>query len=206
MLIKALWTVTYMCVAVILFSSCTNTDPKGSTDNNTGGNTMQQSFQPASAESTASLENSLKTDSLNTDIRLKLAAAYYTNKEFEKAISHYLYIHQRDKSNLAALFNLGNIYYDTQQNEQAIVYYQKFLELDKNNSNVRCDLATCYMNLKKTDKAISLLRENIKMNNNHLQSHYNLSVMLKQTGKIAESEAELSIYNTMSAGQQQQPQ
>lgn len=205
MLIKALRTVTYVCVAVFLFSSCTNSEPKGKNNNvDANGNSAQQSFQPVAAESTESLENSLRTDSLNTEKRLKLAAAYYTNKEFEKAISHYLFINRRDKSNLAALFNLGNIYYDTQQNEQAIVYYEKFLELDKNNSNVRCDLATCYMNLKKTEKAIGILRENIKINNNHPQSHYNLSVMLKQTGKLAESETELTIYKNMTAGQQGQ--
>jgi tetratricopeptide (TPR) repeat protein len=99
---------------------------------------------------------------------------------------------------MATLFNLGNLYYDTQRNEEAIKYYERFLKLDKNNSNVRCDLATCYLNLKNTDKAISLLRENIKINFNHPQSHYNLSVILKQAGKTAEAEEELKIYNSMS--------
>jgi len=190
-----------MCFVALISSSCNNSELKVSSDKNENTEPLQQNSPSISMESPESYEMILKTDSLNTDIRLKLAAIYYTNKDFEKAIYHYKIINNIDKDNMATLFNLGNLYYDTQRNEEAIKYYERFLKLDKNNSNVRCDLATCYLNLKNTDKAISLLRENIKINFNHPQSHYNLSVILKQAGKTAEAEEELKIYNSMSQGQ-----
>jgi len=186
---------------ILAMASCTNSELKVSSDKNQNTGTSAGSPTSIVMESSESYETMLKTDSLNTDIRLKLAAIYYTNKNFEKAIYHYRIILNIDKQNLAALFNLGNIYYDTQRNEEAIKYYEQFLKLDNKNSNVRCDLATCYLNLNNTSKAISLLRENIKINFNHPQSHYNLSVMLKQTGQTAEAEEEMRIYNSMAQGQ-----
>jgi tetratricopeptide (TPR) repeat protein len=190
-----------VCIAAFVMASCNNSELKVTSDKNQNTDASQLNAPSISMDSPESYEMMLKTDSLNTDIRLKLAAIYYTNKNFDKALYHYQIVNLIDKKNMAALFNLGNVYYDTQQNEQAIKYYEKFLELDKNNSNVRCDLATCYMNLNNTGKAISLLRENIKIDFNHLQSHYNLSVMLKQTGKTAEADEELKIYNTLAEGQ-----
>lgn len=191
-----------MSFFILAMASCTNSELKVSSDKDqsTGTSSVENSASIV-MESSEAYETMLKTDSLNTDIRLKLAAIYYTNKNYEKAIYHYLIVNSIDKNNLAALFNLGNIYYDTQRNKEAIQYYERFLKLDNNNSNVRCDLATCYMNLNNIDKAISLLRENIKINFNHPQSHYNLSVMLKQTGKVAEAEEELKIFNSMAPGQ-----
>ncbi len=190
-----------LCFIAFLMASCNNSELKVSSDKNENTEKLQQNLPSISMDNPESYELALKTDSLNTDIRLKLAAIYYTNKNFDKAIYHYLIINGIDKDNMATLLNLGNLYYDTQRNEEAIKYYERYLKLDKNNSNVCCDLATCYMNLKNTDKAISLLRENIKINFNHPQSHYNLSVILKQTGKTAEAEEELKIYNSMSQGQ-----
>jgi tetratricopeptide (TPR) repeat protein len=185
----------------LFMTSCNNSEHKVTSDKNQSTEATQQTSTTLSMESPESYEMILKTDSLNTEIRLKVAAIYYTNKNFDKAIYHYLIINKIDKDNMATLFNLGNIYYDTQRNEEAIKYYERFLKQDKNNSNVRCDLATCYMNLKNNDKAISLLRENIKIKYNHLQSHYNLSVILKLAGKTAEAEEELKIYTSMSQGQ-----
>lgn len=186
---------------VLLLISCDNSVPKIDSERVQNPAPAMQTTPSLSMDDPASLETELKTDSLNTELRLRLAAVYYTNKDFEKAISHYLIVTQIDKENMAALFNLGNAYYDTEQNEKAIIYYEKFLKLDKSNSNARCDLATCYLNINNPAKAISLLRENIRINNNHPQSHYNLSVILKQTGKIAEADTEMEIYKKMASTQ-----
>jgi tetratricopeptide (TPR) repeat protein len=195
--VKAFMIYIKLCVVTLLLASCTNSELKVTSDKSQNSEVSQQNTPSISMDNPESYEMMLKTDSLNLDMRLKLAGTYYTTKNFDKALYHYLIVNSIDKKNMAALFNLGNVYYDTQQDELAIKYYEKFLELDKNNSNVRCDLATCYMNLKNTGKAISLLRENIKLDNNHLQSHHNLSVILKQAGKTAEADEEMKIYNTL---------
>ncbi|MBK6966794.1 MAG: tetratricopeptide repeat protein [Bacteroidales bacterium] len=186
-----------LCIVILTMASCNNSELKVSSDKNQNAGMSQQNSTSMFMESPEALETMLKTDSLNLETRLKTAAIYYTNNNFDKAIYHYLIVNRIDKDNLAALFNLGNIYYDIQRNEEAVKYYEQFLKLEKNNTNVRCDLATCYMNLNNTEKAISLLRENIKIDFNHAQSHYNLSVMLKLTGKTADAEEELKIYNAM---------
>jgi tetratricopeptide (TPR) repeat protein len=198
---KSLRFLAFFYLITFLIVSCKNTEQKESKDKTQNIEIQQESSESLSSSNVGVYEGMLKIDSLNSEIRLKVAAYYYMNKNFEKALSHYLIILQNDKNNLATLFNLGNIYYDMQQNEQAIKYYERLLALDKNNSNVRCDLATCYMNLNNTTKAIAILRENIKLDTNHLQSHYNLSVMLRKTGKTVDADKELSIYNAMSASQ-----
>jgi len=190
-----------MCFATLFTASCNNSELKVSSNPVQSNDAQQMKYPSLAMDNPDSYELALKTDSLNTDIRLRLAGQYYTNKNYDKALYHYLVVNSIDKKNLAALFNLGNVYYDTQQDQQAIKYYEKYLELDKSNSNVRCDLATCYLNLKNTNKAISLLRENIKINNYHPQSHYNLSVILKQAGKTAEADEEMKIYNSQASAQ-----
>jgi tetratricopeptide (TPR) repeat protein len=201
MKVKSLQFPALFCLITFFIVSCNNAGQKESKGKTQNVVIQQENSESLSSNNIGVYEGMLKTDSLNTEIRLKVAAYYYLNKNFEKALAHYLAILQNDKNNLATLFNLGNIYYDIQQNEQAIKYYERLLALDENNSNVRCDLATCYMNLNNTSKAIAILRENIKLDTNHLQSHYNLSVMLRKTGKTVESEKELSIYNAMSDSQ-----
>ncbi len=152
------------------------------------------------ADNPATYLKALETDSLNTAIRLKLAGYYYSNQDFEKSLYQNHTVLHIDKENLAAIFNLGNIYYDTQQFAQAIKYYEQFLSRDKNNCNVRCDLATCYLSTNNPNKAMSLLRENIKIDASHPQSHYNLSVVLSQTGKTAEADQEMKIYKSLQSG------
>lgn len=195
-----------LCFTTLLISSCNNSELKVSGSQNSNEESKQMIIPAISMDNPVALESALETDSMNTEIRLRLAAQYYTSKNFDKALYHYLLVNRIDKKNLAALFNLGNVYYDTQQDELAIKYYENYLELDKSNSNVRCDLATCYLNLNNTNKAISLLRENIKINYNHPQSHYNLSVILKKVGKNAEAEEEMKIYTSQASSQTGQNQ
>ncbi len=152
------------------------------------------------ADNPATYIKELESDSLNTAIRLKLAGYYYSSQDFEKALYHNQIVLRIDKENRAAIFNLGNIYYDKQQFAQAIKYYEQFLSRDKNNCNVRCDLATCYLNTNNPGKAMDLLRENIKIDASHPQSHYNLSVILSQSGKSAEADQEMKIFKSLQSG------
>jgi len=197
---SGIWFPAIICT--FLLGSCNNTDSPKNT--NSGSNTGYSlpAIQSFMAEDPGVLESDLVDDSLNTEVRLKLAAIYYANQAYDDAIRHNLTVLRIDKNNMAALFNLGNIYYDIEQDNNAIKYYEKFLELEKNNTNVRCDLATCYMRENNLDKAIEVLRENIKIDFNHQQSHYNLSVILRQKGKTDEADAEMQIYNELLAGQQ----
>jgi len=191
-------TIFFLFFSASLFFSCRDEKPKTNA-------TAEQSVPNVPANSSladahTSTENLLITDSLNTGLRTDLALSYYGNKEFVKAIRHLLVVQGQDKKNAIALITLGNVYYDTEQDENAIVFYEKALQLEKFNYNVRCDMATCYRRLKKPEIAIRLLKENIKMNYSHAQSHYNLSVIYKEAGKINEAEEEMSAFQKLNSG------
>jgi tetratricopeptide (TPR) repeat protein len=180
----------------VLFS-CHQSDKTGAMENNGNSGSVAGNAVKPSADGPEVYEKMLQADSLNTDVRLRLAAYFYSLKDLEKAMFHNLIVNRIDSNNMAAVFNLGNIYYDLQQNEQAIRYYERFLKFDHGNCNVRCDLATCYMRLNDNETAVSLLQENIRINRSHPQSHYNLSVFLKEKGKLKEAEKEMAIYNSL---------
>lgn len=159
---------------------------------------LKETPETFSADSFAFYEEILEDDSLNTELRLALAANYYVEKQFEKAIYHLLIVCRIDKKNIEALITLGNVYYDAGQDVDAIIYYEKALVMDNKNVDVLCDLATCYLNMNKPDKSYSLLMKNLKINPNHAQSHHNLSVVYTQLGKTKEAAEEMEIYNKLS--------
>ncbi|MCX6296298.1 MAG: tetratricopeptide repeat protein [Bacteroidetes bacterium] len=190
-----------ICVIGLTFFSCNgNEEKKKDVSSNTTTNIQVAEAPIVPANELAMLEKKFEQDSLNFELRSVLAANYYSSGILDKAAYHFLRVYEHDNKNLIALSDLGNIYYDGQQFDNAIKYYEKALELDPKNINMKCDLATCYMNINKLNKAIDILNENIKQDYNHSQSHYNLSVILKKTGKTAEAEEEMKVYDKLKSG------
>lgn len=145
-------------------------------------------------DSIAVKEKLLETDSLNLPLREELAVIYYNKNNLDKAIYHFIKLCQKDTDNTVALITLGNIYYDSRQFSNAVDYYEKALKYDSLNTNIRCDLATCYLNINNPEKALELLKTNLTIDNNHVQSHYNLSIVYNILGKNKESVKESDIY------------
>jgi len=197
MLVRATVRFLVFILCVIVAVSCHYSDKSGAMENKMNSGSGSGGMVIPATDGPEVYEKILQTDSLNTEVRLRLAAYFYSIKDLEKAMLHNKMVNRIDSNNMAAIFNLGNIYYDLQQNEQAIRYYERFLKFDHSNCNVRCDLATCYMRLKDNETAVSLLQENIRINQSHPQSHYNLSVFLKEKGKLKEAEKEMAIYNSL---------
>jgi|GEM_PF-909329 len=196
--INRFWSWFSLGFGLVLFFSCNTSEPAITNNSNT------QAISPAEQSPVdyfTSSENMLEQDSLNVELRSKLAIQYYSVKNYDRAIYHLLIVQEIDKKNLPALIYLGNAYYDTQQNEKAIEFYEKAIAIDNKNIGVRCDLATCYLRINLPKKTIKILNENIKMNYNHAQSHYNLSIVNKQIGKNKEADDEMKIYNQLIATQ-----
>lgn len=188
----------FILIAIVLFS-CNNA-PKLNDDNIQSENNIQSLNNNISQETIVvnnknDIELQLVADSLNIDLRLKLASIYYADREFDNAIVHYLKVYEINPKNLIALISLGNLYYDSEQHEKAIEFYSKALELDPNNLNVRCDMGTSYGKTGNVDMAIKIYRENIDLDFNHAQSHYNLAIFLEQIGDSKEAQKEMVIFN-----------
>ncbi len=93
-------------------------------------------------------------------------------------IDNYKEILRKDPGNLQALIGIGNLYYDTKQDLLAIGHYEKALALDPSNANVRTDMAVCLRRTGNFDRAIEELKKAISTNPRHMQSRYNLGVIL----------------------------
>ncbi len=188
-----------LCVAVSALLACSSgNESKSGEPNSKPVNTSSEAVAPA--DDFSAMENQLSGDSLNIELRSVLAAKYYSVGNLNKAAYHFSLVHEMAPTNLDAVRNLGNIFYDDNKNEKAIQFYEQALAIEPNDINMRCDLATCYSRINKLKKATDILRENIKKDFNHAQSHYNLSVILEQDGKMKEAAEEMKIYRSITSG------
>lgn len=188
------------CATGLALSSCNSGEPQKTT-------TPTPAEQPAATQNDAlpandmsAMEAALAQDSTNIQLRTQVAANYYNAGDLNKAAYHFSIVRMIDPKNLDALKNLGNINYDAHKDEAAIHFYEEALKIQPDDINMRCDLATCYSRINKMKKATDILKENIKKDFNHAQSHYNLSVIYEQDGKMKEAAEEMKIYQKISGG------
>lgn len=85
---------------------------------------------------------------------------------------------ERDSNNLRALVDLGNRYFDAQLFQKAIDVYTRALKIDPKNADVRTDMALMYRGLKDYDRAVKELREAASADPKHVNSRYNLGIIL----------------------------
>lgn len=198
MLRKRIELLLIICFALTLLISCNSGKQKK------GLETVEQydQYVPSAEnqnmitlENLAKDEEILKKDSLNIEMRIRLASSYYTINETLRAIDHFLVVHKIDEKNLTALIALGNLYMDTKQNGRAIEFYEKALEQDSLNLNVRCDMGTCYKRLEMFEKAIQIWKNIIEINYNHAVSHYNLYIVYNKIDNHKEAEKEKRIFD-----------
>ena len=84
----------------------------------------------------------------------------------------------KDPLNQQALIDLGNRYFDGRQFQKAVDTYARVLKIDPKNADVRTDMAIMLRGLKEYDRAISELRQAAAQDPNHVNSRYNLGIIL----------------------------
>lgn len=85
---------------------------------------------------------------------------------------------KKDPKNLAALIELGNLYFDTNQPKEAIEAYSQYLKFKPDNPDVRTDMGIMYRNLGDIDRAIEEFKKAAQSDPKHLNSRYNLGIVL----------------------------
>ena len=83
-----------------------------------------------------------------------------------------------DPKNLSAWVELGNLYFDTDRPEEAIEAYSNYLALNPDNPDVRTDLGIMYRKLGDIDRALEEFREAAQIAPRHVNSRYNIGVIL----------------------------
>ncbi len=85
---------------------------------------------------------------------------------------------KKDSKNLSALVELGNLYFDSNQPKEAIEAYNQYLSIKPDNPDVRTDLGIMYRKLGEIDKAIGEFRRAAQMDPKHVNSRYNIGIVL----------------------------
>jgi tetratricopeptide (TPR) repeat protein len=88
----------------------------------------------------------------------------------------------KDPKNLAAWIALGNDYFDIRERHKSIDAYGEALKLQPNNPDVLTDQGAMYDELDDLDKALANFEAAQKANPGHVQSAYNIGVILKKKG------------------------
>lgn len=85
---------------------------------------------------------------------------------------------KKDPKNLSAWVELGNLYFDTNQPKEAIEAYSQYLAIKPDNADVRTDMGIMYRNLGDFDRAIEEFKKAARSDPKHLNSRYNIGVVL----------------------------
>jgi cytochrome c-type biogenesis protein CcmH/NrfG len=112
---------------------------------------------------------------VKTETAPQSAPAKIPSEEETKALEGVL---EKDPNNLQAIISLGNRYFDLHQYRKAIDLYSRALKIDPKNADVRTDMAIMYRGLKEYDTAVKELRQAAAQNPGHVNSRYNLGIIL----------------------------
>lgn len=85
---------------------------------------------------------------------------------------------KKDPKNLPAWVELGNLYFDTDQPKEAIEAYSQYLAVKPDNPDVRTDMGIMYRKLGQFDKAIEEFRKAAQSDPKHVNSRYNIGLVL----------------------------
>ena len=85
---------------------------------------------------------------------------------------------KKDLKNLHAWVELGNLYFDTDQPKEAIEAYSQYLAVKPDNPDVRTDMGIMYRKLGQFDKAIEEFRKAAQSDPKHVNSRYNIGLVL----------------------------
>ncbi|TNF45875.1 tetratricopeptide repeat protein [bacterium] len=85
---------------------------------------------------------------------------------------------EKNPNNVAVLVQLGNTYFDSNQYPESIAAYEKALALKPGNPDVLTDLGVMYRRNGQSDEAVLRFREAMRVGPTHLQSRFNLGIVL----------------------------
>lgn len=85
---------------------------------------------------------------------------------------------QNDKTDVQAWNHLGHWYYDNNMPKEAISAYENSLILRPDDPDVITDLGIMYRNVHEHEKALELFQEAARLNPKHVQSRFNIGVVL----------------------------
>jgi tetratricopeptide (TPR) repeat protein len=129
-------------------------------------------------------------DPNNTAALLGIGTVYWELGDFERAADSLQEVCKRNPQAAQATFELGNIAVRQHREAQAIPLLERYLAQQPDALAARADLGRAYFHLKEYAKALPELKK-AAATDEQGDIHYQLSICLRQQGRIEEAEAAL---------------
>jgi tetratricopeptide (TPR) repeat protein len=104
-------------------------------------------------EAIPALEQAIKLNSKNNDLKPMLAHSYFLAKEYQKSLNLYKSFIV-DSLSVEEMYRMGFSYFQVKDTVNAIKYLEKTIAQDNNNSDAIGTLAAIFLNQKRYDKAV----------------------------------------------------
>lgn len=124
------------------------------------------------------LEDLVKKDPENPDGWVRLGDVSFESGQYDRAVEAYAKALKLEGARADLLVKLGNAYFDSEVYEKAIEAYSAGLSLGAGNADVLTDLGIAYRRTKRPHEATKAFRKAAQIDANHLNSRYNLGVVL----------------------------
>jgi hypothetical protein len=140
------------------------------------------------AEEISKYQEALSIDKNSTTANYELSYSYFTNKQYEEAVSYSSYVIKLNKGSLEdAYIILGSSLDYMQKTQKAISTYEKGLKKFPESYLLNYNLALTCFNQKEYDKAEKATINAIKLKPTHASSHLLLSSIMKSKGERIKS-------------------
>lgn len=124
------------------------------------------------------LEELARKDAENPEPWVRLGDVASRSQQYQKAVDAYRKASNLRPSRADILVKLGNAQFDRGSYEEALEAYSKALTIDPGNADVLTDLGIAYRRTKRPKKAIEAFRKAAEIDAVHVNSRYNLGVVL----------------------------
>ena len=147
-------------------------------------------------QSITELEEALRKNPSDVNVRLSLAETYMASGRYESAIEQASQVYQADPENERALFVLGLALASTSQYDQAIEPLKKFASIREKGEMANVDsaletalyfLGESYLQESQPEKAIPVLVRALEINRTDADAMYKLGQVYAATGQHAEA-------------------
>ena len=152
---------------------------------------LSQSQHGEFAESTAKLNQAIKTDPDSVAIHYLLGLNYYRLRDFPESIEHLERVMQLSPEYALAVFQLGLAYGRTGDFENAVTSLKRALELDSTNFAAAYNLGAAYLQQKNGAAATAAFRQCVSIAPDYAPGHRALGEMLLYQGSVDDALAEL---------------
>ena len=136
------------------------------------------------------LEEALRQTPNKSMAHVVLGAAYYSDKQTERAVSEYTRALQLEPRNADAMNDLGVVYLDRGDLNEALKWFSAAISAAPQHPDAHTNRGLVYLSAGQLEAAIADFRTAIANGSTHAEAHNSLGVAYVRSGRTAEAAAE----------------